>query len=165
MRTELASPGQLRAAFLRWALVIVPGILFLGFFSSALAGNQNGNPWFIDLIKPPLYPPPWVSGVISSILYVVIGLALVMVITARGAPGPGLAIAAFAVQLLLNLAWSPTFFGAHQMLPALIVLLALDAAIVVTIMPFGRVRPMAAILLLPYLAWYLFATMLNWQFF
>ena len=162
--TELASPGQLRAAFLRWALFIVPGILFLGFFSGAAAGSGAGNPWFMDLAKPPLYPPPQVFGIVWSILYVIIALALVMVITARGAPGRGIAIAAFAVQLMLNLAWSPTFFGAHQMLPALILLLVLDAAILVTIVLFRRVRPLAAMLMLPYLAWCLFATLLNWQF-
>ena len=49
--TELASPGQLRAAFLRWALFVVPGILFLGFFSGALANSGPGNPWFFDLVR------------------------------------------------------------------------------------------------------------------
>ena len=162
--TELASPGQLRAAFLRWSLFIVPGILFLGFFSGAVAGSGDGNPWFMDLVKPAIYPPPQVFGIVWSILYVLIALALVMVITARGAPGRGIAIAAFCVQLLLNLAWSPMFFGAHQMRPALILLLVLNAAIVLTVVLFRRVRPLAAGLLLPYLAWCLFATLLNWQF-
>ena len=162
--TELASPGQLRAAFLRWSLFIVPGILFLGFFSGAVAGSGDGNPWFMELVKPSLYPPPQVFGIVWSALYVLIGLALAMVITARGAPGRGIAIAAFGVQLLLNLAWSPMFFGAHQMLAALVLLVVLDAAIIVTVVLFRRVRPLAAGLMLPYLAWCLFATLLNWQF-
>ena len=162
--TELASPGQLRAAFLRWSLFIVPGILFLGFFSGAVAGSGDGNPWFMELVKPSLYPPPQVFGIVWSALYVLIGLALAMVITARGAPGRGIAIAVFGVQLLLNLAWSPMFFGAHQMLAALVLLAVLDAAIIVTVVLFRRVRPLAAGLMLPYLAWCLFATLLNWQF-
>lgn len=162
--TELASPGQLRAAFLRWSLFIVPGILFLGFFSGAVAGSGDGNPWFMELVKPSLYPPPQVFGIVWSALYVLIGLALAMVITARGALGRGIAIAAFGVQLLLNLAWSPMFFGAHQMLAALVLLVVLDAAIIVTVVLFRRVRPLAAGLMLPYLAWCLFATLLNWQF-
>lgn len=162
--TELASPGQLRAAFLRWSLFIVPGILFLGFFSGAVAGSGDGNPWFMELVKPSLYPPPQVFGIVWSALYVLIGLALAMVITARGAPGRGIAIAVFGVQLLLNLAWSPMFFGAHQMLAALVLLVVLDAAIIVTVVLFRRVRPLAAGLMLPYLAWCLFATLLNWQF-
>ena len=162
--TELASAGQMRASFLRWALFVVPGILFLGFFSGQLAGSGSDNVWFVDLVKPSLYPPPQVFGIVWSVLYVVIGIALTLVITARGAPGRGLAIGAFMVQLLLNLAWSPLFFGAHQMVAALALLVVLDLAIVVTIVLFRRVRPLAAWLLLPYLAWCLFATLLNWQF-
>ena len=162
--TELASPGQMRASFLRWALFVVPGILFLGFFSGQLAGSGSDNVWFVDLVKPSLYPPPQVFGIVWSVLYVVIGIALTLVISARGAPGRGLAIGAFMVQLLLNLAWSPLFFGAHQMVAALALLVVLDLAIVVTIVLFRRVRPLAAWLLLPYLAWCLFATLLNWQF-
>ena len=162
--TELASPGQLRASFLRWAMFVVPGILFLGFFSGQLAGSGPGNPWFDELVKPAIYPPPQVFGIVWSLLYVMIGFALVLVITARGAPGRRMAMIAFAVQLLLNLAWSPLFFGAQQILPALVLLVVLDLAIVVTVVLFRRVRPLAAALLLPYLAWCLFATLLNAQF-
>lgn len=162
--SEIASPGQLRAAFLRWALFVVPGILFLGFFSGQFAGSGPGNAWFLDLNKPSLYPPPALFGIVWSILYVLMGIALTMVITARGAPGRGAAMAAFAVQLALNLAWSPLFFGAHKIGAALVLLIVLDVAVVITILLFRKVRPLAAWLLLPYLAWALFATLLNWQF-
>ena len=162
--TGLASSGQLRASFLRWSLFVVPAVLFLGFFSGQMANSGPGNPWFSDLVKPSLYPPPQVFGIVWSLLYVLIGFALVLVITARGAPGRRTAIIAFVVQLLLNLAWSPLFFGAHQMLPALVLLGVLDLAIVATVILFRRVRPLAAAMLLPYLAWCLFATLLNAQF-
>ena len=162
--TVLASSGQLRASFLRWSLFVVPAVLFLGFFSGQLANSGPGNLWFSDLVKPSLYPPPAVFGIVWSVLYVLIGFALVLVITARGAPGRKAAIVAFVVQLLLNLAWSPLFFGAHQMLAALVLLGVLDLAIVVTVVLFRKVRPLAAVLLLPYLAWCLFATLLNAQF-
>ena len=85
--TELASPAQLRASLLRWALFTVPLILLLGSLSGAMAGSGSGNPWFIDLVKPSLYPPPATFGIVWTILYVLMGLALAMVITARGAPG------------------------------------------------------------------------------
>ena len=91
-------------------------------------------------------------------------LALVTVVTARGARHRGLAVAAFVIQFLLNLAWSPLFFGAHQISAALLLLVALDIAVMVTVVAFYRVRPRAAFLLAPYLAWILFATVLNWQF-
>jgi translocator protein len=162
--TELASPGQLRAALLRWTLFLSPLLLMLGFFSGAAAGSGEGNVWFYGLTKPSLYPPPATFGIVWSILYLVMGLALSMVITARGASGRGLAIGLFAVQFVLNLAWSPVFFGMGNLSGGLILLLVIDAAVLLTVWAFYRVRPLAAGLLLPYLAWVLFATLLNWQF-
>lgn len=162
--TELASPGQLRAAFLRWALFVVPGIMFLGFFAGRLGGSGAGNPWFIDLAKPSLYPPPATFGIVWTILYLVMGIALTLVITARGAPGRSYAISLFMFQLVLNLAWSPLFFGMHKIAAALALLVAIDLAVLATIIAFRKVRPIAAWLLLPYFAWVLFAMVLNWQF-
>ena len=162
--SELASSGQLRAAFLRWALVLVPGIVLLGFLSGAVGGSGPGDPWFDGLVKPAIYPPPATFGIVWTVLYAMMGLALATVVTARGARRRGFAIGAFVVQLLLNLAWSPLFFGAHRMSAALLLLVVLDVAVMVAIIAFYRVRPRAAFLLAPYLAWVLFATLLNWQF-
>ncbi len=162
--SEIALPGQLRAAFLRWALVLVPGLLMLGFFSGMVAGSGPGNPWFDDLVKPAIYPPPAAFGIVWSILYVMMGLALAMIAAARRAPGRGLAIAVFAVQFAVNLAWTPLFFGAHQITGALVLIAVLDVLVIVTIVLFRKIRPLAAWLLLPYLAWILFATALNYQF-
>lgn len=162
--TELASPGQLRAALLRWTLFLSPLLLMLGFFSGAAAGSGEGNVWFFGLAKPSLYPPAATFGIVWSILYVLMGLALAMVITARGASGRGLAIALFAVQFVLNLAWSPVFFGMENISGALLLLVVIDVLVIATVLAFRKVRPLAAGLLLPYLAWVLFATLLNWQF-
>lgn len=162
--SELASSGQLRAAFLRWALFLVPGIVLLGFLSSAVGGGGPGDPWFDRLIKPGIYPPPATFGIVWTVLYVMMGLALTTVVTARGARRRGFAIAAFVIQLVLNLAWTPLFFGGHQISAALLLMVVLDAAVMITIVVFYRVRPRAAFLLAPYLAWILFATLLNWQF-
>jgi tryptophan-rich sensory protein len=68
------------------------------------------------------------------------------------------------VQFALNLAWSPVFFGAHRMTAGLIVIGLLDLAVLVTIVLFARIRPGAALLLVPYLAWICFATYLNYAF-
>lgn len=162
--SELASPGQLRASFLRWALVLVPGIVLLGFLSGRVSASGANNPWFAELVKPEFYPPPATFGIVWTILYVAMALALALVVTARGASGRGAAIWVFVVQLVLNLAWSPLFFGMHQLTAALYLLLAIDVAVLATLVLFWRVRPMAGMLLLPYLAWVLFATVLNWQF-
>lgn len=160
---SLASPAQLRSAFIRWALFLVPGITLLGFLGGTIGGGAN-SPWFAALVKPSLFPPPATFGIVWSILYVMMAFALVLVVTATGASGRRAAIIAFAVQLALNLAWTPLFFGAHQITGALILLLAIDLAVLITVLLFRRVRLLAAVLLLPYLAWVLFATVLNWQF-
>jgi len=162
--TELASPGQLRASLLRWSLFLAPLLLLLGTLSGMMSGSGGNNYWFAGLEKPAIYPPPATFGIVWTILYLLMGIALAMVVTARGAPGRGLAIAVFAVQFLLNLAWSPVFFGMQLLVPGLYLLLAIDVAVLATVALFYRVRPLAALLLVPYLAWVLFAAVLNWQF-
>ena len=162
--TELASADQLRSSFLRWALVLVPGVLVLGFFSGQLAGSGPGNPWFNALQKPSIYPPASVFGPVWTVLYALMGLAIAIVVGARGAAWRGKAIGLFVVQLVLNLAWSPLFFAAHQITGSLILLVALDLVVIATIAVFWRVRPVAGLLLLPYLAWIMFATYLTFEF-
>lgn len=162
--SELASPGQLRAALLRWTLFLSPLFLVLGFLSGALSGSGSANPWFADLVKPSLYPAPATFGIVWSLLYLLMGLALALIVTARGAAGRSLAISVFILQFALNLAWSPLFFALHLIQAALVLLVVLDVTVIACVLLFGRIRPLAAGLLLPYLAWCLFATALNWQF-
>ena len=161
--TGLASRGQLRASFLRWALFTVPLVLLLGFLSGQVGSNAESM-WFQSLVKPAIFPPPMWFGIVWSILYVLMGLALAMVCAAWGARGRTAAIVAFALQLIVNLAWSPVFFAMHRIKEALIVIGVLDVLVIVTIVLFWRVRRVAALLLLPYLAWIAFATLLNWEF-
>ncbi|OHC93127.1 MAG: CrtK protein [Sphingomonadales bacterium GWF1_63_6] len=160
---EIASPGQLRLAYLRWALLTVPVIVVLGFLSGRLANSGYGNRWFDALEKPALMPPGWLFGVAWTILYVLMALALAIVLHARGAKGRGPAIALFLLQLLMNLAWSPLFFRAHQVGSALMLIVALFIVVAITTWLFGRVRRVAGLLLLPYLAWLAFASFLNYE--
>jgi Tryptophan-rich sensory protein (mitochondrial benzodiazepine receptor homolog) len=160
----LASTGQLRASLLRWSLICVPVTVLLGFVSGTVAQSGPDNPWFAALIKPAAYPPPATFGIVWTVLYVLMGIALAMVLAARGAKGRRSAIIAFAVQFVLNLAWSPIFFGAHMLTGGLVVITILDISVIVTIALFLKVRPLAAALLIPYLIWILFATYLNFAF-
>jgi tryptophan-rich sensory protein len=159
---EIATKGQLRWAFLRWAVVTVPLIILLGFASSQFAPSGDQSPWYRELAKPALNPPGWVFPIAWTALYVMMGLALAMILNARGSRYRGLAIALFAVQMLLNLAWTPIFFGAHLVLAALLVLVAMFVVALVTTLVFGRIRTAAAWLMVPYLAWLCFAGCLNW---
>jgi translocator protein len=161
---QIASTAQLRASLLRWALFAVPLCLGLGLLSGAGAGSGPNNPWFAALAKPAIYPPPIAFPIVWSALYVLMGLALALLASARGARGRGLAIAVFAVQLLLNLSWSPVFFMAHRIALALAIIVALVVAVAATIALAWRVRRVAGALLLPYLVWICFASLLNLQF-
>lgn len=159
----IASKGQLRGTFIRWSLLFVPAFVLLGMLSAQFSGSGPGDAWFAALAKPAIYPPPAVFALVWTILFALMGFALATVASARGAAGRGLAAIAFFAQLALNLAWFAVFFGAHQITAALIQIAVLDVAVVVTILLFWRVRLMAAMLLLPYLAWIAFATFLNWE--
>ena len=110
----IASKGQLRMSFLRWAIVTVPLILLLGFASGRAVPAGSENNWYVALQKPELTPPGWVFPVAWTSLYILLGLAVALILHARGARGRGLALAVFAVQFALNLAWTPLFFGAHR---------------------------------------------------
>lgn len=160
---QIASPGQLRLAYLRWALVTVPAILFLGFLSGKLANSGYGNRWFAALAKPELMPPGWVFGAAWTLLYILMALAFAMVLHARGARGRGVAITLFLVQFALNLIWSPLFFRAHQVGDALVLILVLAVLVAVTTALFRRIRRAAGWLLLPYLLWLAFAAYLNYE--
>ncbi|UAB77512.1 tryptophan-rich sensory protein [Erythrobacter sp. SCSIO 43205] len=158
----LASKAQLRASFARWSLFLVPLIVLLGFL-----GGQMGSPstvWFQSLSKPSIYPPPAAFGIVWTILYVMIGFSVALVASAWGAFGRGIAIIAFALHFIGNLAWTYAFFGLQNMQLGLGVLVYTALSLVVVIWLFWRVRRIAGLLLLPYLAWVLFASVLNWQF-
>jgi tryptophan-rich sensory protein len=120
--TGIASRSQLRMSFLRYALVTVPLVLLLGTVSGTVAGSGYGNPWFDALAKPGLMPPGWVFGAAWTLLYICLGLALALILHARGARGRKVAIGIFLAQLLLNYAWSPIFFAAHEVGLAFIVI-------------------------------------------
>ena len=129
----------------------------------ATAGAVDG--WYGTLVRPPLNPPSWVFGPVWTLLYTLMGGALWLVLH-RVAPSPARrrALVLFGVQLVLNAAWSPVFFGAHALGAALVVIVALWGAILATILAFRRLRPAAAGLLVPYLGWVSFATYLNFMY-
>ncbi|MFW2853529.1 TspO/MBR family protein [Sphingomonas sp. TX0543] len=150
-------------SFLRWAVVTVPLILLLGFLSGRSVPVGSESPWYAALVKPEVTPPNWLCPVAWTTLYVLIGVALAMILHARGARGRGLAITLFVVQLALNLVWTPLFFGAHQVWLALADLVALLVIAIAATVLFGRIRTIAAWLMLPYLIWVSFAGVLTWR--
>ena len=116
--------------------------------------------WYRTLEKPGWNPPDAVFAPVWTTLYGLMGVALTLVRRERGSSAAA-AQAAFGLQLALNLAWSFVFFGSRDPRGALGVVGMLWLAILGTIVAFWRVRPAAALLLVPYLAWVSFASLLN----
>jgi tryptophan-rich sensory protein len=160
---QIASRGQLRMAYVRYALFTVPAILLLGILSGKVANSGYENPWFDALVKPAFMPPGWAFPVAWTTLYILLGLSLAMILNARGARGRGMAVGIFLVQRALNFSGSPLFFAAHKVGAALFVILAMIALTLVSAWLFLGIRRTAAWLLLPYLAWLCFATALNYE--
>jgi hypothetical protein len=100
--TEIASSRQLLAALLRWVVVLVPALLLLGFLSAAASDSGPQNAWFAGLTLPALYPGAKLFPVVWSVAYVLMGVALAMVVSARGSGGRGAAVAVFGLHVLLN---------------------------------------------------------------
>jgi len=141
-------------------IVTVPLIVLLGFASGWLSNSGYGNPWFDSLRKPAFIPPGWLFPIAWTALYILMGIAVGQVIASRTRTRR-LALHVFTIQLVLNLLWSPIFFGLHQADIALVTIVVLTIFVAITILLFWGIRRSAALLLLPYLAWLLFAAALN----
>jgi tryptophan-rich sensory protein len=118
--------------------------------------------WYAGLAKPSFNPPNWIFGPVWTLLYALMGLAAYLVYE-KGFKRPEVkkALAVFAAQLVLNTLWSIVFFGAHRILGAAVVIVLLGAMILATILLFHKISKAAAYLLVPYILWVSFATVLN----
>ena len=126
-----------------------------------LATADAVGTWYEALAKPAWTPPAAVFGPVWTVLYTGMAVAAWRVWDRHGWAGARGALTAYGVQLAVNCAWSPIFFGAHQIGAGLAVIFALDAAVLATILAFRRLDRAAAAILVPYLAWCLYATTLN----
>lgn len=158
---EIASRSQIGFSLFRRAVVTVPLVLLLGLASGRLANSGYDNAWFAVLQKPDAMPPGPAFALAWTLLYICQGLALAIVLNARGNRLRGLAVVLFVLQFALNLAWSPLFFGLHQIGAAFWLIIGIFAAALAATIVFGQVRPPAAWLMVPYLAWLCFAAALN----
>lgn len=118
--------------------------------------------WYAGLNKPFFAPPNWIFGPVWTLLYLMMGVALFL-IWQQGLKKQKVATALkyFAVQLALNFIWSPIFFGLRAPLLGLVVIVAMWVMIVATMRRFYPLSKPAFYLLVPYLAWVSFATLLN----
>jgi translocator protein len=118
--------------------------------------------WYRTIRKPWFTPPDLAFPIAWTLLFLLMAIAFWRVLRYPSAqPGRQTAIVAFVIQLVLNVSWSFAFFGAQNPAAGLVVVVALFAAIAWTILSFRKVDGLAALMLLPYLAWVGFAAVLN----
>jgi benzodiazapine receptor len=145
----------------RIALLTCPAILLLGWASGWLSGSGYGNAWFDGLQEPPFMPPGWAFPVAWTALYLLLGISLAMVLAEPPSPRRRAGLTLFFIQLALNFAWSPIFFAAHDVSLAKWVIFIMAAIAAAAAGQFLRLKRTAGLLLIPYLAWLVFAATLN----
>ena len=164
MRESTVFPGQSVPSRAEWLMLVLfaGGCLVLGNLSALTMGDSQQS-WYPGLTRWPLTPPDWVFPVAWSLLYPAMGIAAWLVWRRRHLAIVGPALTLFAVQLALNLAWTPAFFGLRSVALGFVVIVAVLIAVAVTTVAFWRVSRPAGLLFVPYLAWVAFATVVAYQ--
>ncbi len=118
--------------------------------------------WYHNLNKPFLNPPDWIFAPVWALIYIMMIVSFIIFLKSGGGNKSGAAIL-FMSQLVLNLIWSPVFFGNMNPKGALIVIILLVITLLWTIIAFYKYSKTAAILLIPYFVWVIFAVYLNFE--
>ena len=159
----MATATQDRLGILRTALFTVPAIVVVGSLIGYFSNSGFSNSWYAPLQKPGFQPPAWMFGVVWTILYSMLGVALAIVLKEPQSKQRRDALWLFGGQLALNFAWSPVFFGMHMIDVALLVILVMLVMALTTARYFRRINKLAGWLMLPYLLWLCLATALNYE--
>jgi tryptophan-rich sensory protein len=159
----MATIGREGRGVLKAALITVPAIVIVGTLMGYLSNSGFSNSWYAGLTKPAFQPPAWAFGVVWTILYALMGIALAMVLNEPPSQRRSNALWLLGGQLALNFAWSPVFFGMQMIDVALVIILVMLFMATAAANLFRRIRKLAGWLLLPYLAWLCLATALNYE--
>lgn len=133
-----------------------------GFIGSFFT-SKSVTTWYLTINKPPITPPGWLFAPVWILLYFMMGIALYFVwIAKKEEKEIKFALILFFTQLVLNTTWSIAFFGLRSPFLGLVNIILLLTALIFTIIQFFKVSKKASYLLLPYLLWLSFATVLNY---
>ena len=147
---------------IRWPALIVSLAVPLGLGGASAALTKNGMRAFQAMAKPPLTPPQWVFPVVWTALYILMGIASYLVyVSDASEPRRERALSLYAIQLLMNFAWSIIFFSMRAFLAAFVWLLVMLFVIVAAAVRFRCIDRRAGSLMLPYAAWVVLAAYLN----
>ena len=138
------------------------GWLVISFIAAGIgaAASVQASSFYAELVRPSWAPPSAVFGPVWTILYALMGIAAWLVWRAKGFRAARASLVLFLVQLAVNVLWSWLFFGWHLGAPAFADIVLLWLLIVTTLALFWRVRLLAGVLLIPYLLWVSFASVL-----
>jgi benzodiazapine receptor len=145
------------------ATITIPAIVLVGSLMGYLSNSGFENGWYAALRKPSFQPPAWMFGVVWTILYTLLGLALAMVLREPPSNRRRDALWLFGGQLALNFSWSPIFFGLQMIEIALVVLIAMLVLALAAARYFRGLQPVSGWLMLPYLLWLCLAVVLNYE--
>ena len=139
--------------------------LAISFIAAAIGGaaSVRAGPFYVQLVRPDWAPPPDVFGPVWTVLYALMGIAAWLVWRVGGFRAARTALTLFLVQLVVNALWSWLFFGWHLGGAAFADIVLLWVLVIATLVAFWRVRPVAGMLLIPYLLWVSFASALNYS--
>lgn len=131
-------------------------------FIGAIFTTPSISTWYFALNKPIFNPPNYLFAPVWTLLFVAMGIALFLIWSkSENTKEKRLAIILFTLQLLFNVMWSIVFFGFHSPLFGIFVIIILLALIIITTIKFFKLSDMAGILMIPYIIWVGFATILN----
>lgn len=146
-----------------WIALVVSFAVCMGAaFVGGLFTTRAIEEWYRGLRKPSWNPPEWAFGPIWIVLYILMAVSAWLVWEQGGFQAQAMPLVIFAVQLVLNVAWSGIFFYKRMIFAGLIEVLAFWAAILATIIAFWFASPLAAVILLPYIVWVSIASYLNY---
>lgn len=117
--------------------------------------------WYSSLIQPPLAPPSWLFSPVWIVLYISMIIALIFYAVKPSNQKKVWGYILFVTQILVNLAWTPAFFGVRNIGLALIIVILLDILVLFNIIEFSKISKASGKILIPYFLWILFATYLN----
>ncbi len=133
-------------------------------FIGQMATRPNLEPWYAELVKPAFNPPNWIFAPVWTLLYVLMAFAVWRILRLpRETTGRRLGLTLFFVQLGMNAAWSWMFFGAQSPLLGMINIVPQQLLILAVIVVFRRLDRLAALCLVPLMAWVSFACALNFE--
>lgn len=132
-----------------------------GALGAVFTGPVTRSQWYLELQKPVFQPPGWLFAPVWITLYLMMGLALFLLWQNTSKPFGHKAWGLFFIQLVLNVLWSVFFFGLNSPGLALVEIVILWAAILLTLVSLRGVSRTASWLMVPYLAWVSFAAVLN----